>query len=117
DPTQRRVDVALERGTLPERDKRDAMGGADAHDPLHVLGGLGIDDGVRRLVDDPGQRIAVLLAHGLRGDDAVAESRGQLRDRFGDDRRVAAKLFVLLRYFRDGHSPVSSALALTRTLA
>ena len=55
--------------------------GADAHDLLHVLGGLRKHHRVRRLVGDPGERIAVLLAHRLRGDDAIAEGRGEFARR------------------------------------
>ena len=36
---------------------------------------------VRRLVLDPGQGVAVLLAHRLRGDEPVAEMRGEFGDR------------------------------------
>ena len=69
----RRVDLALERRAGAERDHRHAMRGADPHDLLHVGDALRKHHRVRRLVGDPGQRVAVLLAHRLRGDEAVAE--------------------------------------------
>ena len=46
---------------------------ADAHDLLHVLGRLRKHHRVRRLVLDPGEGVAVLLAHRLRGHEPVAE--------------------------------------------
>ena len=51
--------------------------GADAHDLLHVLGRLRKDHRVGRLVLDPGDGVAVLLAHRLRGHQPVAEARGE----------------------------------------
>ncbi len=60
DAAVRRVDVAFERGAGAERDDRHAMGRADAHDLLHVLGRLRKHHGVRRLVLDPGDGVAVL---------------------------------------------------------
>ena len=72
-PPVRRVDLAFERGAGAERDHRHAMGGADAHDLLHLGRVLRKHHRVRRLVGNPGERVAVLLAHRLRGDEAVAE--------------------------------------------
>jgi len=65
---------------------------ANAHDGLHVVGVLRIDHRVGRLVGHPGQRVAVLLAHRWRGDDAVAEGRGQFSYCFFDRHRVAGML-------------------------
>ena len=81
DAAERRVDLALERGAGAERDHRHAMLGADAHELLHVLLPLRKHDGVGRLVGDPGHGVGVLLAHRLRGHQAVAERRGERRDR------------------------------------
>ena len=86
----RRVDVALERGADAERDEREVVLGADAHDLLHVLGRLRVDHRVGRLVGHPGERIAVLLAHGERGDHAVAEGGGERGERLLGGGRVAA---------------------------
>jgi len=73
--------VALERGADAKRDDRRVVGRANADDGLHVTGVLRIDHRVGRLVGHPGQRIAVLLAHGERGHDAVAESGGKRGNR------------------------------------
>ena len=54
--------------------------GAQAHDLLHVLGGLRKDHRVRRLVVDPGGGVAVLLAHRLRGDEPIAVTRRERGD-------------------------------------
>ena len=93
---ERRVDVALERGADAERYDRHTVRRADADDGLHVVGVLRKHHRVRRLVGDPGQRIAVLLAHRLRGDDAVAERRGQRGDRRRDRGRIARLYRCLL---------------------
>ena len=63
DAAVRRVDLALERGAGAEGDHRNALCRADAHDLLHVFGGVRKHHRIGRLVGDPGQRIAVLLAH------------------------------------------------------
>ena len=76
----RRVDLAFERCAGAERDHRHALGRAEPHDLLHLLGGLRKDHGVRRLVGDPGQRVGVLLAHRARGDEPVAEPCGERGD-------------------------------------
>ena len=101
---ERRVDVALERGADAERYDRHTVRRADADDGLHVVGVLRKHHRVRRLVGDPGQRIAVLLAHRLRGDDAVAERRGQRGDRRRDRGRIA-RLYrcLLICCARAGH--------------
>ena len=105
---ERRVDVAFERGADAERDHRHATIGADAHDLLHIAGALRKHHRVGRLVGHPGQRIAVLFANGLRGDDAIAERRGQRGDRLCDRCRVA--LLYPIDELANGHgrSPLPS---------
>ena len=100
DAAARRIDVALERGAGAERDHRHALGGAQPHDVLHVLGRLRKHHRVRRLVGHPGQWYAVLLAHRLRGDQAVAEARGERGDDGGGGFAVA---LGPLRRFNQGH--------------
>ena len=80
DTAARRIDVAFERCPHSEGNYRHAIGRANADDLLHLFGALRIDHGVRRLVDDPGDGIAMLLAHRLRRHDAVAERRRERRD-------------------------------------
>ena len=75
-----RVDLAFERGAGAEGDHRHALGGAQAHNLLHLFGGLRKDHGIRRLVADPGQCVAVLLADRLRGDEAIADHSRELGD-------------------------------------
>ena len=82
-----RVDMAFERGADAERHDRRVVPGADLHRVDHVLARFGEDHGVGRRIGDPGQRVAVLLAHGLGGDDAIAESGGEIGVERGD--RVA----------------------------
>ncbi len=91
DAAVRRVDLTLERRAGAERDHRHAMAGADPHDLLHVGDALREHHRIRRLVHDPGQRVAVLLAHRLRGDEAVAEFLRQHADRGFDRSGVAAR--------------------------
>ena len=74
DAAKGRVDLAFERGAGAEGDHRYALCRAQPHDLLHLFGGLRKDHRIRRLVADPSQRIAVLLAHRLRGDEAIAEA-------------------------------------------
>ena len=57
----RRVDVAFERGADAERHDRRVVAGANVHEVDHVVAGLGEYDRVRRLVLEPGQRVAVRL--------------------------------------------------------
>ena len=90
DAAEGRVDVAFERGAGAERDHRHAMGGADAHDVLHVFGRLREHHRVGRLVRDPGRGVGVLLAHRLRGDQPVAEFRRQRGDRRLASPRIGA---------------------------
>ncbi|MGY4292695.1 hypothetical protein ACVWXN_000790 [Bradyrhizobium sp. i1.4.4] len=64
-----------------EGDDGHAVLGADPHHVLDVGGLLRHHHAVRRLVDDPCGGMAVLLANGLRGDEAVAEPCGKLLQR------------------------------------
>src|SRR5688572_14405149 len=63
---------------------------ADSHNRLHLLGALRIDDSVRWLVWNPGERVAVLLAHSLRGGEAIAEGCSERRHGLLGGARVAA---------------------------
>ena len=81
DAAARRVDLAFERGAGAERDHRHAVRRAQPHDVLHLFGRLRKHHRIRRLVVDPGRGMAVLLAHRLRGDEPVAEARGERGDR------------------------------------
>ena len=85
-----RIDVSFERGPGAERNDRHAMRGANPDDVLHLFGGLRKHHRVRRLVRDPGRGVAMLLAHRLRGDEAVAEPLRQRADRGFDRFRIAA---------------------------
>jgi len=80
DTALRGIDVAFERRAGAERDHRHLMLRADADDLLHVLRILRKNHRVGRLIGDPGERVAVLLAHRLRGDNAIAESCRQRGD-------------------------------------
>ena len=80
----RRVDVALERRADAERDDRRVVPGAELDEVDHVVPGLGEHDRVRRLVLEPGQRMAVRLADRLGGGEAVAEARGEIGVERGD---------------------------------
>jgi hypothetical protein len=68
--------MAFERRAGAEGDHRDAPLGADTHDILHLAAGLRENHCVRRLVGDQGRGVGVLLAHGRRGHEPVAEFRG-----------------------------------------
>ena len=89
DAAARRVDMAFERGADAEGDDRHAVLGADAHDLLHLLGGFGQDDAVRRLRRDVGRGVGVLLADRLAGLEALAEALLQDAERGGDAGLVA----------------------------
>ena len=89
DAAEGRVDMTLERGAGPKRDHRHAMRRADAHDLLHVGRVLRKHHRVRRLVGDPGGGVAVLLAHRLRGDETIAEARGECCHRSGERLGIA----------------------------
>ena len=82
--------MSLERRAGPERDHRHDVLGADGDDALHVLGALGKDHRIRRLVVVPRGRVTVLLAHGLRGDEPIPELRCKLGDGASDRLRVLA---------------------------
>ena len=66
DATKGRIDLAFERGAGAKRNHRHALGRAQPHDLLHFFGILREDHRVRRLIADPGERVAVLLADRLR---------------------------------------------------
>jgi hypothetical protein len=57
---------------------------------------------VRRLIGNPGRGIAVLLAYGTRGNEAIAESRGQCRNHGVDGALIATQVFCILVH---GHRP------------
>ena len=89
---QRCVDMTLKRSAGAERNDRDAVAGANAYDLLHVCRGLREHHRIGRLIGHPGERIAVLFAHRLRGHQAVAEGSGQ-RSNDSLDRCRIAELF------------------------
>ena len=103
----RRIDLAFERGAGAERNDRHIMLRADAHDLLHVFGRLREYHGVRRLVGVPRRGVAVLFAHGLRGDDTISERCGERRYRgfdplgvgllFGSGVRETGMLLIRLK--------------------
>jgi hypothetical protein len=99
DATVGRIDVALERGAGSKRNDRHATLGADAHDVLHVGRRLRKNHRVGRLVRDPSRGVGVLLAHRLRGDEAVAEFCRERGDDRLDRRGIAARhrIGLLLR--------------------
>ncbi|MET3238410.1 putative intracellular protease/amidase [Bradyrhizobium japonicum] len=78
DAASGRIDLALQRGAGAEGDHWHAVPGADAHHVLDVGGLLRHHHAVGRLVGNPCGGMAVLLADGLRGDEAVAEACGKL---------------------------------------
>ena len=94
----RGVDVALQRGSRPERDDRHAMGAGHAHDLAHLLLGLDPDDRVRRLVGDPGDGVGMLAADLRSGLQPVAEALAQHGNRRGDT-VCAATARCLRRHF------------------
>src|SRR5208337_3225600 len=69
----RRVEMALERGARAERDDGHAHLRAELHDAHNLVRGLRKSDGIRRLVFDPGQSVAVLLSQRLGLAEPVAE--------------------------------------------
>ena len=86
-PAMQRVDVALERGAGAEGHDRRVVLRADPHRVDHVLAALGEQHRVGRRVGQPGQRMAVLDAHRLRGDDLVAEFGVEVGGERGDGPR------------------------------
>ena len=81
DAAGRRVDLALQRRAGAEGDHGNAMLGADPHHVLDVLGFLRHHHRIGRLRRQPRGGMGVLLAHRLRGNQPVAESRRQRLDR------------------------------------
>ena len=84
DAAMRRVDVPLERRADAERDDRRVMLGAKLHRSITSSRDLGEHHGVRRLVLEPGQRVAVLPADRLGGGEAIAEPRRKVGVEGGD---------------------------------
>jgi len=80
---------------------------ADAHRIANVLGALRKHHCVRRLVLDPRQRVAVLLAHRLRGHQPIAEFGRQRADRGRDGFLVSAR-FLFRRQCHFATIPVRS---------
>ena len=78
--------MALERRARAEGDDRHAVLGAEPDDLAHFGGRLREDHGIRRLVRDPGQGVAVLPAH-CRG---WSTTRSPKRGEGGGDRREVA---------------------------
>src|ERR1700722_16478066 len=96
DAPARRIDLAFERSTDAKRDHWHARRGAQPHHLLHIFGGLREHHRIRWLIRYPSDRIAVLLANRLRGDEPVAELRGAPRNRAGDRLAVAFLLGLCL---------------------
>jgi len=76
-----RIDVALERGAGAVGNHGHAMISADPYRVLDVRCPLCHHHGIRRLWLQPGGGVGVLVAHRLRGNQAVAEPRGKLFQR------------------------------------
>jgi len=106
--------MAFERRAGAERNNGNVAPGADAHDLLHVGGRLRKHHGVRRLVRDPGRGVAVLLAHGLRRDEPVAERGGEIAD--GGLRRFRIARGAGRQHFTHGHSTSRSSSCFLRSL-
>jgi acyl-CoA thioester hydrolase len=79
----RRVDLPLERGAGTERDHRHAVGRADPDHVLNVGCLLRHHHRVGRLRRQPCHGVGVLVADCLRGDEPVAEPRGERFNRAG----------------------------------
>src|ERR1700691_1143393 len=89
DAAARRVDLAFQRSSGAEADDRHALIRAQTHDLLHLFGRLRKHHRIRRLIGNPGERVAVLLAHRLRSDKPVADF-GCERDNDAIDRVAVA---------------------------
>jgi hypothetical protein len=76
--------TALERGADAEGNHRHAVAAADVDDVPHFFRRFDIDDRIGQRVGEIGLILPMVLAHGARGRDALAEQRLQL----GDDRLV-----------------------------
>ncbi len=94
DAAGRRVDLALQRGAGAERDHGHAVFGADPHHVLDVGGFLRHHHGVGRLRRQPGRGMGVLVAHRLRGDQPVAEPRGERFQRARQRLRLRTRQIV-----------------------
>jgi len=89
DAAMRRVDMAFERRADAERNDRRVVPGAELGEVDDVIFVFGEDHGVRRLVLEPGQRVAMRLADRLGSGEAVAKTGGEIGIEGGD--RVARK--------------------------
>ncbi len=93
DAAMRSVDMALERRADAERNDRRVMAGAELGEVDHVLFGFGEHHRVRRLVLEPGQRVAMRLADRFGRGVSVAETGGEIGiergDRFGREAALA----------------------------
>ena len=101
DAAARRVDLAFQRRSGAKADDRHALIGAQAHDLLHIFGRLRKYHRIRRLIGNPGERVAVLLANRLRSDEPVADFRRERGNDAIDRSAVALKLFP---GFSDDHA-------------
>ena len=89
-----RVDMALERRADAERNDRRVVTGAELHEVDDVVFVFGEDHRVRRLVLEPGERVAVRLAYRLGGGEAIAETGGEIGIERGD--RLARRAALAL---------------------
>ncbi len=94
DAAMRGVDMAFERRADAERNDRRVVPGAELDQVDHVIFVFGEHHRVRRLVLEPGQRVAVRLADRLGSGEAVAETGGEIGIERGD--RVARKAALAL---------------------
>jgi len=85
-PAIERIDMSFQRRAGAERHHRRVVPRADLDGVDDVLGGLGEQHRVGRRVGQPGQRMAVLLAHRLGGGDLVPEMRVEVGDERLDGR-------------------------------
>ena len=76
-----RIDLPLQGRAGAERNHGNAVAGANPHHILNVGGLLREYHRIRRLRFQPGRGMGVLFAHRLRGDESIAEPRGELFDR------------------------------------
>ena len=112
DAAMGRVDMALERRADAERNDRRVVPGAELDEVDHVLLVLGEHHRVRRLVLEPGQRVAVRLADRLGGGEAVAETGGEIGIERGD--RVAREAALALADGEWGHGGFHALLGARR---
>ena len=80
DAAGRRIDLPFQRGAGAEWNHGNAPLGADPHHVLNILRRLRHHHSIRRLWRQPGGGMGVLVAPRLRGNEIVAEPRGQRLD-------------------------------------